>query len=48
VCNTLDIKNFQFIKEYKYDPISKAYALVGLVGDERPVDLNDLNCLQEW
>jgi hypothetical protein len=48
VRNTLDIKNFQFIKEYRYDPISKAYALVGLVGDERPVDLNDLNCLQEW
>ena len=43
VRNTGEIKNFQLVKEYKFDPISKVWALVGLVGQKRAVDLNDLN-----
>jgi tRNA A37 threonylcarbamoyladenosine biosynthesis protein TsaE len=45
VRNTSDIENFQLIKEFKYDPMSKLYALVGLVGWERAADINDLNKL---
>lgn len=45
VRNAGEIENFRLIKEYKYDPISKVYALVGLVGDERAADINDLNKL---
>lgn len=43
--NTAEIENFQLIKEFKYDPISKLYLLVGLVGADHPVDLNDINDL---
>lgn len=43
VKNTGEIENFQLIKEFKYDPISKTYALAGLVGSERAIDMNDLN-----
>lgn len=43
VRNTGDIENYRLVKEYKYNPISKVYALVGLVGPERTVDINDLN-----
>lgn len=45
VKNAGELENFQLVKEFKYDPISKLYALVGLVGDERAIDLNDLNKL---
>lgn len=43
VRNTGDIENFQLIKEFKYDPIAKVYALAGLVGNERASDIRDLN-----
>jgi hypothetical protein len=43
VRNTSEILNFQLIKELKFNPITKLYALVGLVGDERPADMKDLN-----
>jgi hypothetical protein len=45
VKNTSEIENFQLIKEFKYDPISKSYALIGLVGPERAADVSDLNTL---
>lgn len=45
VKNTGDIENFQLIKELRYNPISKMYALVGLVGREKVSDINDLNQL---
>ncbi len=45
VRNTGEVKNFQLIKEFKYEPISKLYLLVGLVGADRPVNLADLNDL---
>jgi hypothetical protein len=32
VKNTEEIKNFQLVKEYKYDSITKVYSLIGLVG----------------
>lgn len=45
VRNTGEIENFQIIKEFMYDPISKVYALVGLVGWEKAADITDLNKL---
>lgn len=45
VRNTREIENFRFLKEFKYDPISKMYALVGLVGSSGSLDTNDLNKL---
>ena len=45
VRNTSEIENFQLIKEFKFDPISKLYALIGLVGTERAIDISDLNNL---
>ncbi|MGE4283848.1 MAG: alanine-tRNA synthetase second additional domain-containing protein [Clostridia bacterium] len=44
VRNSGEIENFRLLKEYKYDPISKVYNLVGLVGEYR-ADLDDLNKL---
>lgn len=41
--NTSEIEGFQLVKEFKYDPISKLYALIGLVGSEKIIDINDLN-----
>ncbi|GAA0177315.1 alanine-tRNA synthetase second additional domain-containing protein [Clostridium sediminicola] len=52
VRNTEEIKNFQIIKEYKYDPISKNYSIIGLVGSTHKIDpqksgeINDLKKLQ--
>ncbi|HHW30730.1 MAG TPA: alanine-tRNA synthetase second additional domain-containing protein [Clostridiaceae bacterium] len=43
VRNTGEIINFRLLKEFKYDPISRQYALVGLVGSEKSVDIGDLN-----
>jgi hypothetical protein len=45
VRNTGEIENFQLVKEFKYDPIAREYALVGLVGSERALDISDLNKL---
>lgn len=45
VRNTGEIEKFYFLKEFKYDPISRLYALVGIVGNDDNVDLNDLNKL---
>lgn len=45
VRNTAEVENFQLIKDFKYDAISRLYLMVGLVGADRPVDLNDLNDL---
>lgn len=45
VRNTSEIENFQLIKEFKYDPMTRTYALVGLVGREKAVNINDLNKL---
>ncbi|MDF2985926.1 MAG: lantibiotic transporter [Eubacterium sp.] len=45
VRNTGEIENFQLFKEFKYDLISGVYALVGLVGSERAIDIDDLNKL---
>lgn len=45
VRNTGDIENFQLVKTFKYNPIHRFYALVGLVGWEKAVDINDLNKL---
>ncbi|HCS75440.1 MAG TPA: lantibiotic ABC transporter [Clostridiales bacterium] len=45
VKNASEIENFRLIKEYYHDPISKVYALVGLVGKQKIVDINDLNNL---
>lgn len=45
VRNTSDIENFRFLKEFKFNPMNKTYALVGLVGNDNSVDLNDINKL---
>lgn len=45
VRNTSEIVNFQLLKEIKFDPFTKLYSIVGIVGDERPTDLNDINKL---
>ena len=45
VRNTSEIQYFQIVKDIRYDTISKKYALVGLVGCKRPIDLTDLNKL---
>ncbi len=46
--NSSEVENFQLIKEFKYDSISGMYLLVGLVGADHPLDLNDLNDLTIW
>jgi hypothetical protein len=43
VRNTGEIENFRLLHEFWYDPISKVYALVGLVGKDKIEDLKDLN-----
>ncbi len=45
VSNTGEIDYFQLINEYKYNEISKKYNLVGIVGSERHLNVNDLNRL---
>lgn len=45
VRNTSEIDYFQLINEYKYNEISKKYNLVGIVGSERHLNVNDLNKL---
>lgn len=44
--NTGNIKNFQLMKEYKYDPITELYTLVGTVG-KKENRMEKLNKLQE-
>lgn len=34
VKNTKDIENFRLLKSYKYNPLTKSYGLVGIVGDK--------------
>lgn len=46
VKNTGEIENFMLIKDFTYDPLSKLYALVGLVGWEKSVDIKTLNNLK--
>jgi tRNA A37 threonylcarbamoyladenosine biosynthesis protein TsaE len=41
--NSAEVENFHLIHELKYDPFSKLYLLVGLVGTDYPENLNDLN-----
>lgn len=43
VKNTREIENFRIFKDFRYDSISKVYALVGLVGNDKSVDISDLN-----
>jgi hypothetical protein len=43
--NATEIENFHLIHEFEYDPLSGIYLLVGLVGTDYPVNLNDLNDL---
>ena len=45
VQNTENIENFRLLKDFRFDPITKLYALVGIVGDEHIIDLHDLNKL---
>lgn len=45
VKNTSEIENFRFLDEFKFDTISRTYALVGLVGKDILVDKNDINKL---
>jgi GTPase SAR1 family protein len=45
VKNTEDIENFRLLKDLRFDRISKRYALVGIIGDDSTMDLNDLNKL---
>ena len=43
VRNTGDIENFRLVKKFLYDPISKCYLLIGLVGSERAEQINEIN-----
>lgn len=45
ISNTGDIENFQLIKQYSYNPITKLYALVGIVGNEKTLNLENAT---EW
>jgi len=45
VKNTGEIEDFQLVREFKYDPITKIFSLIGLVGGERALDMSDLNKL---
>jgi hypothetical protein len=45
VNNTSLIENFHLISEYKYNEISKKHNLVGIVGSERYLNVDDLNKL---
>lgn len=41
------IENFRLLKEYKYDPITQDYLLVGIVGRKEIVGFEDINELLE-
>jgi hypothetical protein len=43
--NSSEVENFQLIKEFMYDYFCGMYMLVGLVGTDRPINLNDINDL---
>lgn len=45
VTNANQIENFQLVHEYKYNPITQLYSLVGIIGSKQPEDTNDLNQL---
>ncbi|TCL62457.1 hypothetical protein EDC14_102576 [Hydrogenispora ethanolica] len=38
-----EVEHFQLLKEFKVDPATGHYLLVGLVGEDEQVNLNDLN-----
>ncbi|MDR1842052.1 MAG: hypothetical protein LBQ86_09070 [Holophagales bacterium] len=40
VKNTSQIENFRLLKEYRFDPISSKYLLVGVIGEE-PIEIFD-------
>ncbi|OGS35712.1 MAG: lantibiotic ABC transporter [Elusimicrobia bacterium RIFOXYB2_FULL_49_7] len=43
-----EIENFRLFKDFKYDPISKEYLLVGMVGRKEPVGMDDLIDMSEF
>lgn len=45
VDNTSEIENFQLLHEFQFDSLSRTYALVGLVGRHKSMDISDLNKL---
>ncbi len=43
--NTGEIENFQLVKELKYNPMTKLYALIGIIGHGSQTDVNALNSI---
>ncbi|QUI22613.1 alanine-tRNA synthetase second additional domain-containing protein [Vallitalea pronyensis] len=43
--NSGEIENFQLVKELKYSPMTKLYALIGIVGYGSPTNVNALNSI---
>jgi hypothetical protein len=44
--NSSEIEHFKLIKEYKYNPITKSYALIGTIGIDYDISINELNSLK--
>jgi hypothetical protein len=44
--NTSEIENFKLVKDLKYNPITKSYALVGIIGINDIMKINELNSLR--
>lgn len=43
--NTGEIENFRLVKELKYNPMTKSYALIGVVGNGNHTDIKELNSI---
>lgn len=42
-----DIKEYHLVKEFKYNPLTKVYSLVGTVGKDQPTAIEDFNKLSD-
>lgn len=41
--NTADIEHFHLVKELRYNPMTKCYALIGIIGIEEEINISELN-----
>jgi hypothetical protein len=44
--NSSQIEYFQLVKELKYNPLTNSYALIGIIGFEDKININELNSLK--
>ncbi|QUH27772.1 alanine-tRNA synthetase second additional domain-containing protein [Vallitalea guaymasensis] len=44
--NSSEIEHFKLVKELKYNPLTNSYALIGIIGFEEKININELNSLK--